>query len=146
VSGPLLDRIDLHVPVAPVALDRLTGDEAEESSAAVRARVEAARARQEERSGRTGTRTNAELAGRALRDACALPAGGKQLLAAALRRRGLSARAIHRVLRVARTIADLEGARDVRLPHLAEAVRYRILTDGVADGSATPLRAERMGS
>jgi magnesium chelatase family protein len=96
--------------------------------------VEAARARQERRAARSGVRLNAELAGRALREACALPAGGKQLLAAALRRRGLSARAIHRVLRVSRTIADLEGSPDVGLPHLAEAVRYRVLPDGSVFG------------
>jgi len=133
VSGPLLDRIDLHVPVAPVALDRLTADEDAESSASVRARVEAARSRQQTRGALGGPRTNAELTGRALREACALPAGGRQLLASALRRRGMSARAIHRVLRVARTIADLEDGGDVRLAHLAEAVRFRVLreSDGV---------------
>jgi magnesium chelatase family protein len=129
VSGPLLDRIDLHVGVEPVALERLTGEASEESSVAVRSRVERARAVQAGRSERTGVTRNADLGQRALRDVCALPPGGRQLLAAALRRRGLSARAIHRVLRVARTIADLEGSERVLLAHLAEAVRYRILSD-----------------
>jgi magnesium chelatase family protein len=130
VSGPLLDRIDLHVGVDPIELERLTGEAGEESSASVLARVERARAAQEGRAGRAGVSRNSELPPRALRDVCALPPGGRQLLAAALRRRGLSARAVHRVLRVARTIADLEGAERVLLAHLAEAVRYRILSDG----------------
>ena len=135
VSGPLLDRIDLHVWVGPVDVDRITGDEAAEGSAAVRARVEAARAVQRERIVAAGGATrNADLEGRRLLRVCALPPGGRQLLAAALRRRGLSARAIHRVLRVARTIADLESCEGVKLAHLAEAARYRIMSDG-ADSS-----------
>jgi magnesium chelatase family protein len=81
---------------------------------------------------------NSELEGRRLLRVCALPPGGRQLLAAALRRRGLSARAIHRVLRVARTIADLEGSEAVKLTHLAEAARYRIMSEGL-DSSAAPV-------
>jgi magnesium chelatase family protein len=75
------------------------------------------------------SKINAHLEGRWLREACSLPPGAKALLATALRRRGFSARAIHRVLRVARTIADLEGEENVALAHLAEAVRYRILSE-----------------
>ena len=129
VSGPLLDRVDLHVGVPPVDLARLTGDEAGETSADVFARVRSARARQLARGEGDGPFLNAELEGRRLREACALPPGGRDLLATALRRRGLSARALHRVMRVARTIADLEGAERVRLAHLAEAVRYRVLSE-----------------
>jgi magnesium chelatase family protein len=132
LSGPLLDRIDLHVWVGPVEIERLTGDGApEEGSAPVRARVIASRERQAERATlRPGIASrNAELSGRALVRTCALPPGGRRLLAGALRRRGLSARAVHRVLRVARTIADLEGEERVGLPHLAEALRYRLLTE-----------------
>jgi len=136
VSGPLLDRIDLHVWVPPVELEKLTAEGREETSATVRARVERARRRQAGRARRAGVLRNAELPGRALRDVCALPTGGRALLAGALRRRGLSARAIHRVLRVARTLADLEGRDRVDLTHLAEAVRYRILSDGAPDVSA----------
>lgn len=138
VSGPLLDRVDLHVRVPLVDLGQLTDGQASESSAEVYARVRAARRCQYGRAGPGAEALNAALEGRRLREVCALPAGGKDLLAAALRRRGLSARALHRVLRVARTIADLEGAPTVHLAHLAEAVRYRVLSgraDPVADGT-----------
>jgi magnesium chelatase family protein len=132
VSGPLLDRIDLHVAVPAVDLGKLTSDEPTESSTAVRERVLRARTAQAARAERSGipASTNAELDGRWLREACRLPAGAKSILATALRRRGFSARAIHRVMRVARTIADLEGEETVALAHLAEAVRYRMLGEG----------------
>jgi magnesium chelatase family protein len=138
VSGPLLDRIDLHVWVAPVSVEHLMEEGAEEASAAVRRRVEAARDVQEARAAAAGAATNAELAARDLSRWCALPAGGRVLLARALRRRGLSARAVHRVLRVARTLADLEGAERVQLAHVAEAVRYRLLSDGLP-GTGDPV-------
>jgi magnesium chelatase family protein len=131
VSGPLLDRIDLHVWVGPVDVDRITGDEVAEESAVVRERVGQARGFQVRRAG--GGVRNAELDGRRLKRACTLPPGGRALLASALRRRGLSARAIHRVLRVARTIADLDASSNIKLAHLAEAARYRILSDASVD-------------
>jgi len=140
VSGPLLDRIDLHVRVPPVDLTRLTGEETEETSEQVAARVLEARGRQRARSDAAGAALNADLDGPCLRRACPLPAGAKALLAEALRRRGLSARALHRVLRVARTVADLEGAATVGLPHLAEALRYRILSQAAPVSAATAAR------
>ncbi|MAF26986.1 MAG: YifB family Mg chelatase-like AAA ATPase [Gemmatimonadota bacterium] len=149
LSGPLLDRVDLHVRVPAVGLERLTGGEPGESSESVRERVEAARRAQyagERGAGGRGV-VNAELSGRDLERACALPAGGKALLATALRRRGLSARGVHRVMRVARTIADLADAEEVALPHLAEAVRYRVLPE-VGTGATRPgdgISLERTG-
>ncbi len=125
VSGPLLDRVDLHVDVPSMDVVRLADADSAESSAAVYARVRDARARQLARDGRGHLLLNAALEGRHLRDACPLPPGGRDLLSTALRRRGLSARALHRVMRVARTIADLEACETVGLTHLAEAVRYR---------------------
>lgn len=124
VSGPLLDRIDLHVEVQRVAAAALAEDDgAGEPSAMVRARVEAARARQHGRCGRL----NAQLAGREVRRACRIGAAGRRLLELASARLGLSARAYTRILRVARSIADLAGEPDVGTPHLAEAIQYRSL-------------------
>ena len=140
VSGPLLDRIDLHVWVPPVDVSRLAGDVTEEASASVRTRVETARAVQRARTEHVGAHCNADLTPKQLKNVARLPPGGRALLAEALRRRGLSARAFHRVLRVARTIADLDGSESIGLAQLAEAVRYRILSDGVADAVTFPLR------
>lgn len=123
ISGPLLDRFDLHVEV-PVqggdVLMRQGGDG--EDSATVRERVRAARARQ---SGRGCL--NAALSGRELQAACRLDAQGEQLLTGAMEKLGLSARALHRILRVARTLADLEGCEELRQSHLVEALGYRQL-------------------
>ena len=124
ISGPLLDRIDLHVDVPPVAPALLAGTApAQPTSDEVRARVARARARQVERGGPW----NARLRGGSLRRHCALDATGQELLHAAAEKLGLSARAHDKVLRVARTIADLEGAERVRAPHVAEAIQYRAL-------------------
>jgi magnesium chelatase family protein len=129
ISGPLLDRIDLHVDVPPVRCELLggSGPPGGEGSAAVRARVARARAAQRERAGPTGATSNARLRGAALRRAAALDAEGRRILTAAVERIGLSARAHDRILRVSRTIADLEGASTVRAVHVAEAVQYRAL-------------------
>lgn len=123
ISGPLLDRFDLHVEV-PVqsgcVLMQQGGDG--ESSATVRQRVIEARRRQSERGS-----VNAELSGRDLHAACRLDPQGEQLLAGAMEKLGLSARALHRILRVARTLADLEGCDELRQSHLVEALGYRQL-------------------
>jgi magnesium chelatase family protein len=123
VSGPLLDRIDLHVDVPAVPCDRLEAAGTGEATAAAAARVLQARERQRARAGVQ----NARLRGAALRRHCALDDAGRVVLGRAARRLGLSARAHDRILRVARTIADLEGAAPVEARHLLEAVQYRAL-------------------
>ncbi|HMO72769.1 MAG TPA: YifB family Mg chelatase-like AAA ATPase, partial [Paracoccaceae bacterium] len=127
ISGPLMDRFDLRVEVPPVAWRDLDLPSDGEASATVAARVAAARARQDRRyAGAGGVRTNAEAEGRLLEEVASPDAEGRDLLARAADRFGLTARGYHRVLRVARTIADLAGAEDVRKPHVAEAVGYRL--------------------
>ncbi|MFT3790886.1 MAG: YifB family Mg chelatase-like AAA ATPase [Rudaea sp.] len=124
VSGPLLDRIDLQVEVPRVPLAELgEAAPAGESSAVVRERVVAARTRQMRRAGKP----NATLGSRELRRDCALSAPDRALLERALDKLGLSARAYHRILRVARTIADLAGVDAIATPHLMEAIQYRRL-------------------
>ena len=124
LSGPLADRIDLHVPVPAVSLARLAARDVPERSASIRDRVEAARQRQRERYG-TDVACNARAPGRWLDAHGGLEAGARTLLENAAERLHLSARAFHRVLRVARTIADLEGRTGVASAHLAEALGYR---------------------
>jgi len=127
VSGPLLDRIDLHVEVPPVrAPDLLAGSDAE-PSAAIRERVAAARQLQARRFSRAKITCNAHMTGRLIRRHCPLDGDGMRLLEQAVTRLALSARAHDRVLKVARTIADLEGAAAIALAHLAEAIQYRAL-------------------
>ena len=121
VSGPLLDRIDLVVHLPPMRMSTLQEPPSGPGSDEVRARVEAARARQLDRSGDC----NARMHVRALRETCALDPQGSRILETAAERMGLSARAIHRVMKVARTIADLDESERVRAPHLAEAIGYR---------------------
>src|SRR5437667_26094 len=128
VSGPLLDRIDLHVEVPRVPVAALADDApSEEPSAAVRARVEAARARQRRRLAPRTIPLNAHIPGREVRRLCRIGPAGRRLLEAASERLGLSARAYTRILRVARTIADLAGEDEITTSHLAEAIQYRSL-------------------
>ena len=126
LSGPLLDRIDLIVEVQPVAITDLATAEQGESSAAVRARVLAARERQTSRPGRAG-RLNAVLHGRSFDRLCALDEASRRLLERSAERLHLTARGFHRVLKVARTIADLAGEANIRTDHLAEALQYRMV-------------------
>jgi magnesium chelatase family protein len=128
VSGPLLDRIDIHLSVPAVPYRELTGERREESSDRVRERVERARAIQQARfRQRPGIHANAHMLPRDLRTHCRMSAAAEQLLRGAIQRLGLSARAYHRVLKIARTIADLAGAEELDLAHVGEAVQYRTL-------------------
>ncbi|MEX0368697.1 MAG: YifB family Mg chelatase-like AAA ATPase [Ruegeria sp.] len=126
ISGPLMDRFDLRVDVPPVTYTDLDLPPTGDSSATVAARVAQARQVQATRLDGTGMRSNADLSGSALDDFAAPDEEGRTLLTKVADRFGLSARGYHRVLRVARTIADLDGSEDVRKPHVAEAVSYRV--------------------
>lgn len=125
VSGPMMDRIDLHVEVPPLEFDELSRSAEAESSAAVRARVNAARQRQTKRFGPGGPSCNAHMGQRELREYCALSSEGEALMKGAFTRMGLTARSYDRILRVGRTIADLDGAEKIETSHLAEALQYR---------------------
>ncbi len=125
ISGPLLDRIDIHVEVPHVDCDKLTSTAQGESSASVRARVEAARKRQSQRFRGAGLYTNADMGPVHVRRFCQLDAQGRQVIKVATRQLGLSARVYHRVLKLARTIADLAGSENIETQHLAEALQYR---------------------
>jgi magnesium chelatase family protein len=127
ISGPLMDRFDLRLEVPPVAWQDLDQAARGESTAAVAARVAAARARQAQRyAGHPRVRLNADAEGALLDEIAAPDAEGRALLGRVADRFGLTARGYHRILRVARTIADLDASPNVRLPHLAEAVGYRL--------------------
>ncbi|HUR95573.1 MAG TPA: YifB family Mg chelatase-like AAA ATPase [Gemmatimonadales bacterium] len=128
VSGPLLDRIDIHLDVPAVAYRDLVAAEAEESSATIRERVERARARQRQRfRDRPGLYANAHMTARDLRVYCPLSQAVERLLREAVNRLGLSARAYHRILKIGRTIADLAGAVELSTTHVSEAIQYRSL-------------------
>ncbi|MCW8828772.1 MAG: ATP-binding protein, partial [Gammaproteobacteria bacterium] len=124
LSGPLLDRIDMHVEVPPLPQGVLQADEqSEECSAEVRARVEQYRRRQQERCGKA----NAQMDNREVKRHCRLGGAEAQLLERATVQLGLSARAHQRILKLARTIADMAGSEQIELPHLSEAITYRKL-------------------
>ncbi len=125
ISGPLLDRIDLHVTVPSVEYDAMRRKETPESSAEVKKRVDAARAVQTRRLAGTGAMCNAQMRPNQLGEFCRLDAAGDGLMKNAFQRLGLTARSHDRILRVARTIADLDGAEDIGPVHLAEAIQYR---------------------
>jgi magnesium chelatase family protein len=129
ISGPLLDRIDIHIEVPAVQYKELRGGAAAEGSAQIRARVMAAREVQQKRFSKTKEKiySNAQMTTRQVRTYCELSPDAERLLERAMQQQGLTARAHDRILKVARTIADLEGAERLAVSHLAEAIQYRTL-------------------
>ncbi len=128
VSGPLLDRIDIQIEVPPVEFDALSQKTGrEEPSAAVRARVNEARKIQQARFAGTATTCNAKMTEKQIEQYCALSEAGRKLLAGVFEKLGLSARAYNKILKLARTIADLDGSESIAEAHLLEAIRYRNL-------------------
>lgn len=128
ISGPLLDRIDLHVEVTPVSFTELSLKSKGESSADIRERVIKAREIQAERyKESSGVYANAQMSSKQLREICLINTAGEGLLKKAMERLNLSARAYDRILKVSRTVADLAGSPDIKVEHLAEAIQYRSL-------------------
>jgi magnesium chelatase family protein len=128
ISGPLLDRIDLHVEVTPVNFAELSSDRLSEKSELIRERVIRARDVQAERFGtQEGLHSNAQMSTKMVREICTISDAGQALLKRAMEKLGLSARAYDRILKVSRTIADLAGSETIELEHLAEAIHYRSL-------------------
>jgi magnesium chelatase family protein len=128
VSGPLLDRIDLHVEVTPVAFSELSAIKPQEKSSSIRERVMKARELQAERyKEHQGVYANAQISSKMLREICVINTAGQNLLKTAMQKLNLSARAYDRILKVARTIADLSASEEIKVEHLAEAIQYRSL-------------------
>ena len=125
ISGPLMDRIDIHIEVPRVDYDKLSSDRLGEPSAEVRARVEAARQRQRKRFSDTPMACNADMGPAEVREHCEVDPAGKSLLRAAMQQLQMSARAYHRILKLSRTIADLAGSPRIQAEHVAEAIQYR---------------------
>jgi len=128
ISGPLLDRINIHIEVPRVDYEKLSGNRVGESSESIRTRVQAARDIQNKRFSKNGSSDivcNADMRVGEIRQFCNLPEEGQSLMRAAMSQLNLSARAYHRILKLARTIADLAGCEEIRSVHLAEALQYR---------------------
>lgn len=128
ISGPLLDRIDLHVEVTPVPFSELSALKQQENSGNIRERVMKAREMQEERyKENPGTYCNAQMSSKMLKEICVISQVGANLLKTAMEKLNLSARAYDRILKVSRTIADLSQSSDIKPEHIAEAIQYRSL-------------------
>jgi magnesium chelatase family protein len=127
ISGPMLDRLDIHVEVPPIDFDSLKTKGAEESSAAIRERVNNARRLQEERYKGSGITCNARLTPSMLEKYCIMSEEAERALKLAFDRMGLSARAYDRLLKVSRTIADLDGSERIETPHIMQAIQFRSL-------------------
>lgn len=125
ISGPLMDRIDIHIDVPRVEFEKLQSKESAESSATVRERVESARSIQEERLKDSHLQCNADLGPGEVREFCQLDDQGTKLMQSAMAQMNLSARSFHRILKLSRTIADLAGEAQITTQHLAEALQYR---------------------
>ena len=130
ISGPLLDRIDIHIEVPAVPYQELKGIVQSESSRDMRQRVSSAREKQSRRFSKSRIHCNAHMSNRHIRKYCSIGHSANTLLEKAIDRLGLSARAYTRILKIARTIADIEGKPDIQLPHVAEAIQYRSLDRG----------------
>jgi len=130
ISGPLLDRIDIHVEVPAVPYKDLLGESSAEPSERIRRRVVAARNIQSERFAKTRIYCNAQMSSRHIKAHCRIDDASRRLLESAIDKLGLSARAFNRVLKIGRTIADLEGAADILVDHISEAIQYRNLDRG----------------
>src|ERR1035437_4704770 len=128
ISGPLLDRIDLHVEVVPVPFSELTNNKNGEQSKEIRNRVISARHIQEERfTVSSGTHCNAQMSSKQVREFCKINDSGLSLLKTAMQKLNLSARAYDKILKVSRTIADLDNSAVIKIEHIAEAINYRNL-------------------
>jgi magnesium chelatase family protein len=127
ISGPLLDRIDIHIEVPAVSYQELSGGVAGTSSADMRGEVLEARRLQQQRFAGAANLTNAQMSSRQLREHCVLDTPSRNALRDSVQEMGLSARAHDKILRVARTIADLDQSPDIALHHLQEAINYRML-------------------
>jgi magnesium chelatase family protein len=128
ISGPLMDRIDMHLEVTPVSLDQMMVNEAAENSKSIRERVIKARESQSIRfQHNPEIYSNAMMPTKMVKESCVINSAGRSLLRKAIDKLGLSARAYTRILKVSRTIADLSGSSDIKVEHLAEAIHYRTL-------------------
>ena len=128
ISGPLMDRIDLHVEVTPVSFNELSSERKSENSASIRERVIRAREIQAKRfEGSDGLYCNAQMEATKVQNICVISEAGKNLLKKAMTKLNLSARAYDRILKVSRTIADLAGSEEIKTEHLAEAIQFRSL-------------------
>jgi len=127
ISGPLLDRMDIHVDVPAVRYKDLASMDTTETSATIRERVNGARTAQSHRLKRTKIHCNAQMNNRQIKKYCPVGSDGHRLLEAAIDKLGLSARAFNRILKIARTIADLDQAPDIGVNHVSEAIQYRSL-------------------